>query len=483
MTASIWSPTSPVPGFTADLINFLQAGTGAVPRTVQSKLRDVVSVADFGAVGDGVTDDTAAIQACLNYANSAVNFSAGLNPALYFPGIKYLCGDLFASPSTSGVENNAPAGLYGNFSRGTQLVAKSGTTTMLHCKNTTLRSIRDMWFNCNGNAVSAIDTDWDVGNGPAMNNYYSNVRITGATGTSWKGRNNNDCMFQGIQIASTPGLIALDIDGNGGSVILDQCRFIGGMIKLGAQNFEAWGCVTTGFDIAYGSINKIKISGGYHYSNPTLGGIIKVETGILCDDMNLDGYWETLGTGQSFIVNNGTIRGTIRLNGTHQYTSGGAGSPKILSGTGSNGTGLLRTQLLVNINSNTTIDWTNDYTKYWLVNHLSKVQGFNVLNLTGFAFSNGWSAFGGAPPDIYLKPLEGSRLEIGGDIKGGTVTNGTAILTLPNGIIPTKAINLVVGNTTAPVMVTISTAGVMTLNSASVSASYISFGNEISLEL
>ena len=39
---------------------FVQAGAGAVSRTVQDKLRATVSVKDFGAVGDGVADDTAA---------------------------------------------------------------------------------------------------------------------------------------------------------------------------------------------------------------------------------------------------------------------------------------------------------------------------------------------------------------------------------------------------------------------------------------
>jgi len=64
-------------------LGFLQAGTGAVTRTAQAKMRESVSVADFGAVGDGVADDTAAIQAAVDYATTN-------GKSLYVPAGKYL---------------------------------------------------------------------------------------------------------------------------------------------------------------------------------------------------------------------------------------------------------------------------------------------------------------------------------------------------------------------------------------------------------
>lgn len=81
-----------VPVVVTDPGTFLQSGTGAVVRTVQSKLGDWLSVKDFGAKGDASTDDTAAIQACINEA-AAHNFGIGAGGGVFFPAGVYKTTD------------------------------------------------------------------------------------------------------------------------------------------------------------------------------------------------------------------------------------------------------------------------------------------------------------------------------------------------------------------------------------------------------
>jgi len=71
-------------GLAAGQIAFTQTGTGAVATTVDAKLKESVSVKDFGALADG-SDDTAAIQAAINHLSN--------NPAatLHIPAGTYTC--------------------------------------------------------------------------------------------------------------------------------------------------------------------------------------------------------------------------------------------------------------------------------------------------------------------------------------------------------------------------------------------------------
>lgn len=64
----------------AAFVEYDPQGAGAVQTTVQAKLRETVSVKDFGAVGDGIANDSAAIQLALNSipaSGGKINFPKG----------------------------------------------------------------------------------------------------------------------------------------------------------------------------------------------------------------------------------------------------------------------------------------------------------------------------------------------------------------------------------------------------------------------
>lgn len=82
----------------ANDVLYNEGGTGAVTRTVETKLQEMVSVKDFGAVGDGVTDDTAAFGLAAKNTTSAVTldstYTASIARApinkIYIPAGEYI---------------------------------------------------------------------------------------------------------------------------------------------------------------------------------------------------------------------------------------------------------------------------------------------------------------------------------------------------------------------------------------------------------
>lgn len=97
---------------------YVQAGTGAVPRTVESRLREVVSVKDFGAVGDNTTSDQAALVNAFASANTS-------GAVLYFPAGTFV--STANIPNFHNVKKEGP----GVVRRGTDsfAVAAKATTT------------------------------------------------------------------------------------------------------------------------------------------------------------------------------------------------------------------------------------------------------------------------------------------------------------------------------------------------------------------
>jgi hypothetical protein len=84
---------------------FTPNGSGAVNSTIAEKLGESVSVMDFGAVGDGTADDTAAFAAAIAWASSGSNANEGMERMVFAPaGYRYRI--------TSALVINVPIGLH-----------------------------------------------------------------------------------------------------------------------------------------------------------------------------------------------------------------------------------------------------------------------------------------------------------------------------------------------------------------------------------
>lgn len=120
----------------SSLVGFIQPGVNATIRTIQSRLREVVSVKDYGAVGDGLTNDTTAFQ-------NAINDVKATGGTLFVPPGTYIVNALSVASATYSWE------FIGAGSNATTLKHATGNGTLIG-GNLAARSItiRGMTLDC-----------------------------------------------------------------------------------------------------------------------------------------------------------------------------------------------------------------------------------------------------------------------------------------------------------------------------------------------
>ena len=179
-------------------VGYTPGGIGAVATTVQTKLRESVSVKDFGAVGDGTHDDTAALSAALTALQ-------GTGGCLYFPtgeykittSLTYTAGSaiqsikLMGDGSDSTIINwpNANGGLVFNLSSQTNSVhfnditfttaqANSGTAITVNQADPLLSFAMNTFYDCTFRGYSS----------PYGDDFWATcVLISNLSGTTWDG--------------------------------------------------------------------------------------------------------------------------------------------------------------------------------------------------------------------------------------------------------------------------------------------------------
>jgi len=218
----------------------------SVPTNVEAKLAQYVSVIDFGAVGDGVTDDSAAFQAAIDYAA----LQAPTQPSLFIPAGDYVIGttlnvngaiefrgENFATNGTRIFATNALNAPIFNVTSNARFFSMSlvGSNNASNTNETlvTIGGANDVTFEnvFFFNSYTAINY---IGSTPAFYNSYSNCTFT-----------NTNFFFITINNSSSAGV----------DLIMNHCRFLGTMIG-GCWNFAL------GLGSIIASDIQISLSGG-----------------------------------------------------------------------------------------------------------------------------------------------------------------------------------------------------------------------------
>lgn len=174
VTASSIADAMGLSGLSAgDQIAVDTVGADGRPASWKKKARDVLNVKDFGAKGDGTTDDTAAIQAAIDYA-----VAAGLR-SVYFPAGTYIVtSPLYAQVETGSTTVGGTTKSRYTFGMGLTLRGEQVGKTVLRKTGQATYTIPT---NNNINGGSNVDTTLFFGGTEGTGLYVSDLTIENAS--------------------------------------------------------------------------------------------------------------------------------------------------------------------------------------------------------------------------------------------------------------------------------------------------------------
>ena len=218
------------------VVPFTQTGTGAVARTVDAKLKDTVSVKDFGAVGDGVTNDTAAINAALATKKS-----------VYFPSGTYMTT---GGHVISYVDETTDQTIFGDAAFSTIIKKISGTLAVFDFRQFVHTSIKDLTID--GNGLAGVGVMWR-----SHNSIIDHIIIKNVADYAIWVSGSNLCNYYNISTFVCSGGIKFDSANDPISVPSYAClysNFHGISLDINAVNFSA-------LSLASGMVQLVLFSG------------------------------------------------------------------------------------------------------------------------------------------------------------------------------------------------------------------------------
>lgn len=243
-------------------------GTAELSQTVEFRLRQVVSVKDFGAVGDGVTDDTAAIQAAIDTANwtfdtnTVITESTATPTCIFFPtGTYRITSKLRLAPGLQLVGYSG--GIHARTMEQTN-PAKKGTTIYVDYDNEVDYAIdtsgyAGAGYSGGGYVGQRIDNYPATGSSTASNTYagcpgmrFENINFQAAPGR----------LVRGLNLGLVPMLVMQNVQVHGFIVGIRMGAGWGGqMSNVRIDGPNGWRPLVLGTDVNNLTINNVYISG------------------------------------------------------------------------------------------------------------------------------------------------------------------------------------------------------------------------------